>query len=99
MKNEIRVEELHPTYQQIVKIIGLENALKLGQEIGGEQIYLPKLDSLTGPLVKVKHRQIIEELKQPGATVAIVARKHRLTQRHVYTIMNRAKSKAASENG
>lgn len=99
MINEIRIEELHPTYQQIAKIIGLENALKLGQEIGGEQFYLPRLDSLAGPLVKVKHRKIIEELKQPGASVAIVARKYRLTQRQIYVIKNRAKSQAASENG
>jgi len=99
MIKEIRVEELHPTYQHIAKIIGLENALKLGQEIGGEQIYLPKLESLTGPLVKVRHRKIIEELKSPGATVAIVARKYRLTQRTIYTIINRVKSKAPAENG
>jgi Mor family transcriptional regulator len=41
----------------------------------------------------------VEELKRPGATVAIIARKYKLTQRQIYTIMNRAKSKTASENG
>ena len=33
MINEIRVEELHPLYQHIAKIIGLENALKLGSGV------------------------------------------------------------------
>ena len=62
-------------------------------------IYFPKLDNLYSPLIKVRNRKILEELKRPGATVAIIARKYKLTQRQIYTIMNRAKSKTASENG
>ncbi|MDL1936608.1 hypothetical protein FBQ80_13695 [Candidatus Brocadia sp. AMX2] len=44
MENEIRLDDLPPTYQQIAMVIGIENVVKLGRELGGEQFYLPKLD-------------------------------------------------------
>ncbi|KAB2836187.1 MAG: DNA-binding protein [Candidatus Brocadia sp.] len=74
MVNDIRLEDLHPTYQQIARIIGLENVIKLGRELGGEQFYLPKLDVC---LSRVKARKIIEEFK--CGNYGELARKYRVT--------------------
>ena len=40
---QIRFEDLPATYQMIAKAIGIENALRLGEELGGEQICFPRL--------------------------------------------------------
>lgn len=85
------LEELHPTYQQLAQIIGIENVLKLAYDIGGEQFHLPKTCRNMSPLIEARDRQIIEDLKTSGATVPSMARKYKLTQWHVYAIVRRAK--------
>ncbi|RIJ91097.1 MAG: hypothetical protein DB853_09125 [Candidatus Brocadia sp.] len=76
MENEIRLDDLPPTYQQIAMVIGIENVVKLGRELGGEQFYLPKLDVC---LARVKKRKIIEEFKggNYGVWVREIIKKHR----------------------
>lgn len=90
-ENSIPLEELHPTYQQLARIIGLDNVLKLAREIGGEQIYLPKIDSNKSPFIAARNRRIIEEFKTSGATVADLARKYKLTRGNIYEIIGRVK--------
>ncbi len=41
----VRLDELHPKYQMFARIIGIEAAVKLGQDFAGSQIYFP-LDEL-----------------------------------------------------
>ncbi|MCE7913065.1 MAG: hypothetical protein DCC43_16160 [Candidatus Brocadia sp.] len=74
MENDIRPNDLPLTYQQIARVIGIENAVKLGKELGGEQFYLPKLDIC---LARVKKRKIIEEFK--GGNYGALAWKYGVT--------------------
>lgn len=97
-ENSITLEELHPTYQLLARIIGIENALKLGRELGGGAIYLPKIDGPYSPFIPTRNRQIIEDLKTSGATVPSIARKYKLSSRYVYELFAR-EMKAARENG
>lgn len=84
MENDIRLEDMQPTYQQIARVIGVENTVKLGRELGGEQFYLPKLDVC---LSKVKERKIIEEFKD--GNYGALARKYGVTSFWVRKIIKK----------
>ncbi|OGR04220.1 MAG: hypothetical protein A2511_08785 [Deltaproteobacteria bacterium RIFOXYD12_FULL_50_9] len=94
--NEIIWEDLHPRYQEVAKVIGLEAALKLGREFGGEQIYLPKLDGHYGALSRVRNRKILEELKNYQGSIVELARKYNVTSVWVYDLIRRERSKTSS---
>ncbi|MBI4746770.1 MAG: hypothetical protein HY786_09640 [Deltaproteobacteria bacterium] len=87
--SNIKMEELHPTYQQIARIIGIENALKLGKEIGGENLYLPKLTSHYSPLLRERDRKIFAEFGSMPANQ--LARKYGVTARWLYDIVRRVR--------
>lgn len=84
MENNIQFEDLHPTYQLVARVIGVDNAIKLGKELGGEQFYLPKLDAC---LAGVRERKIIEEFK--GGNYRELAVKHGVTSRWVRDIIKK----------
>lgn len=88
IQHDIRVEELPPVYQMIVKIIGLENTLRLGKEIGGEQIYFPRLDYRSSSFIKARNRRILDDYGK-GRAVKMLAAEHRLTQRQIYHIIGK----------
>lgn len=94
MENDIRLEELHPTYQQISKVIGIENALKLGKELGGEQYYLPSLNTCFS---RVKERKIIEEFK--GGNYKELGRKYGVTSDWVRIVIKKHRRKKESNIG
>ncbi len=85
MGNNISLEELHPTYQAIARVIGIENALKLGQEFGGEGFYLPKLNI---NLSKARDKKIIEEFN--GSNLNELAKKYGVTTRWVRTVLKKS---------
>ncbi len=85
MQDEIKIEDLHPTYQMIARIIGIENALKLGREIGGEALYLPKLDSNMSPLLKLRNKRICAEFN--GSNIMQLGRKYNVTSTRIYAIL------------
>lgn len=97
--NDIREEDLPPNYKNVAKVIGLEATLKLGQEFGGEQFYLPKLDGGGGPLFRARNRKILEELKTHTGSTVDLARKYRVTTRHVYDLINAEHAKNTAANG
>lgn len=88
--SDIKMEELHPMHQQIAKIIGVENTLKLAKEIGGEQIYIPKLTSHYSPLLRERDRKIAAEF----GTMPVIqlARKYGITSRWVYESVRRVRN-------
>lgn len=94
MENEIRLDDLHPTYQQIARVIGIENVVKLGNEFGGESFYLPKLDVCLGI---VRKRKIIEEFK--GGNYVEIARKYGVTSAWVRQIIKKHRHKETSNVG
>lgn len=87
MTDDIQFEDLHPLYQSIVNIIGLENTLKLGKEFGGEEIYFPKLEG--SAFIENRNRKIIMEFK--GHNKRELARKYRLTSKRVCQIVKSGK--------
>ncbi|TVL96027.1 MAG: hypothetical protein CV087_23985 [Candidatus Brocadia sp. WS118] len=94
MENDIRPNDLPPVYQQIARVIGIENTVKLGKEFGGEPFYLPKLDTC---LARVKRRKIIEECK--GGNYGELARKYGVTSSWVREIVREHKRKKVSNVG
>lgn len=88
MENDIRLEDLHPTYQQISKVIGMENTIKLGRELGGETFYLPKLNTC---LSMIRERKIIEEFK--GGNYIELGRKYGVTSAWVRNIIKKHRRK------
>lgn len=94
MENDIRPDDLHPTYQQICRVIGIENTMKLGRELGGESFYLPKLDVC---LSRVRERKIIEEFK--GDNYLELGRKYRVTSAWVRKIIKKHRREKVSNDG
>lgn len=94
MENDIRLEDLHPTYRQISEVIGIENTIKLGRELGGESFYLPKLGVC---LARVKERKVVEEVS--GGNYVEVARKYGVTSSWVRQILKKHRRKAVSNVG
>ncbi len=94
MENDIHLEDLHSTYQQIARIIGIENVIKLGKELGEEQFYLPKLDLC---LSRVKNRKIIEEFK--SGNYQELARKYGVTSFWVRNIIRKHRREKVSNAG
>lgn len=43
---EISIEDLPEAYQEVARIIGIENAIKLSECLGGIAFYFPKIDAL-----------------------------------------------------
>ncbi|MBI3584003.1 MAG: hypothetical protein HY096_08645 [Nitrospinae bacterium] len=85
------IKHFHPLYQTIAKIIGAENALKIGKEFGGENIYFPKIDSHMSPLIKHKHQEIFEKFKEKS--VKEISKEYGLTRNRIYQIIKEKRAK------
>lgn len=94
MESTILLEDLHPAYQQLAGVVGAENAIKLGKELGGEQFYFPKIG--TG-LAKVRNRKIIAEFK--GGNYVELARKYGVTSVYVRNLIKNNKRQRVQKNG
>ncbi|MGC2424192.1 MAG: Mor transcription activator family protein [Nitrospirota bacterium] len=81
-QNQIVIEDLPETYQQMAEHIGVSAALKLGEIMGGEGIYLPKIDNIRS---KYRNRLIKSDLVV-GLSYKQVARKYGITERWVRII-------------
>lgn len=57
IKNEIKIQDLEPQHQEIANVIGLDNFLKLCEELGGSAILTLTTQSL---LVIIARRKIRE---------------------------------------
>lgn len=94
MENDIRLEDLPSTYQQIARVIGIENVIKLGKELGGESFYLPKLDVC---LARVRERKVVEEFK--GGNYVELGRKYGVTSFWVRKIIKKHRREKVSNVG
>jgi Mor family transcriptional regulator len=86
LNQQLRIEEFPPIYQTIAKLIGLEKTICLGKELGGDQIYFPRLDFKA--VVKARNRLILQD-RNEGTSIKTLAEKHNLTQRQIYTIIKK----------
>ncbi|WP_206460651.1 Mor transcription activator family protein [Anaerovorax sp. IOR16] len=80
---ELTVDMLPEFYQQVVSIIGVDNFLNLCKEIGGTNMYIPKLDSVIRP---IRDKKIRKEFN--GANYKDLAIKYNLCERWVRDIIN-----------
>ena len=80
----ISIKNLPTEYQVVAEIIGMENALRLAQHIGGGRIYYPKIESL---LRDKRDERIRAEFT--GCNHRELARKYALTETWVREIVQR----------
>jgi Mor family transcriptional regulator len=81
---EIPIESLPREYQVVAELIGMENALKLAQHIGGGRIYYPKIETL---LRDKRDERIRAEFT--GCNHRDLARKYALTETWIREIVQR----------
>jgi Mor family transcriptional regulator len=86
----IRPEDLHPVYQVFATLVGIENALIIGRELGGTNIYLPKLDIEQMIFLRDRNAKIVEEFD--GHNHRELAHKHNITDITVREILKRERS-------
>lgn len=48
--DEVTVDILPEVYQHVVEVVGIRKYIELCKEMGGTNLYLPKLDSVIRPL-------------------------------------------------
>ena len=81
--DKIRVEDIPEEYRDIVDDLGLENFLKLCRLCGGQDLYVPKIESL---MREGRNRDI--RARFDGGNYRILARQFRLSERQIRTIIN-----------
>ena len=79
---EITIEDLPEAYQEIARIIGIENALKLFEYLGGLAFYFPKIDAL----IQKKRDDVIRR-EFTGANHKDLARRYCLSERWIRQIV------------
>ena len=85
--HNIALEDLHPTYQVFASLIGVENALIIGRELGGTNMYLPKLDIEQMRYIRERNHNIVEEFN--GQNHNELARKYKLTDITIREILKK----------
>lgn len=74
-----RIDESH----YLVKSLGVEAAFRLSDYYGRETLYIPKADQI---MRKMRNRQIIKDFDS-GISVKQLARKYRLSNRRIHSIL------------
>lgn len=92
----VKFEDLHPTYQHVARIVGVEAALKLGAEFSGLSLYFPTVSRKSQHLRSARDRRIIREFD--GTNVKPLAVKFHLSVvwiRNLTRMKRRSLSKTA----
>lgn len=84
-------EELPETLATIAELIGLENAIKLVEKLGGDRIYFPCLSTLRR---QVRNRKIQNEFT--GYNLRTLAQKYRLSVQSIKNIVKNVQPKRKS---
>lgn len=79
---EICVEDLPEPYQSLAKRVGIEATIELAEEVGGLNLYFPKLDKT---LQRIRDRRLRAEFD--GGNHKELARKYNLTESRVRQIV------------
>ncbi|TAN40780.1 MAG: hypothetical protein EPN22_16920 [Nitrospirae bacterium] len=82
----LTIEDLPESYQEMACIIGLENTLKLSEHYGKQSLYFRSLDEL---IAEKKRRFILD--KFTGANHAELARATEYSERWVYEVLKNAR--------
>lgn len=81
-KLAIEMGDLTEDYQEVARIIGLENAIELSRKMGGEQIHIPMLHRVLGG---AKYRLILKEFN--GFNFRALAHKYGYTERWIREVV------------
>lgn len=73
--NCITLEDLPEAYQEVARVIGIENAIKLSEALGGLSFYFPKIDAF---VQKRRDEEIRKEFN--GCNHRDLARKYQLSE-------------------
>lgn len=88
IKNEIKIQDLEPQHQEIANVIGLDNFLKLCEELGGSAILTPTLQSL---LTIIAKRKVCENHLQDNLPpVKQLAEMYGVSESSVYNYLKEA---------
>ena len=80
--SETRMEDIAERYQEIVKIVGIANFVKLSNYARGDEIYFPKVESVVSP---ARNRRIKKEFN--GSNDKELAEKYNLTLKQNWNIL------------
>jgi len=83
---DITLKDLPESYQEIARVIGIENAVKLSEYLGGLSFYFPKLDGL---LREKRDAAIRREFT--GFNHKELARKYGLSEQQIRNIVQNGK--------
>lgn len=79
---DISIDDLPEIYQDVAHVIGLENAIRLSEHLGGQLVYFPKLDGI----VKKKRDEAIRQ-EFNGSNVRGLARKYGISGKQLMRIL------------
>lgn len=85
---EIIIEELPESYQEVCRIIGIDNALRLSEYLGGLPLYFPKIEKL---ISKKKIEYIHKHFN--GSNHRELARVTEYSERWVYEVLQPSKKR------
>ena len=80
---EIRLDDIPGEYRDIAEKLGLDVFLSLSELCGGQDLYVPKIESLRR---EGRDREI--RARFDGGNYRILARQFRLSERQIRTIIN-----------
>jgi Mor family transcriptional regulator len=81
--DENLLEILPGDLRRIAEVAGLEAAVQIAQTFGGTFIYVPGLDDM----MRRARDAMIKKEYDGGMSARKLARKHRLTERHIWNIV------------
>ena len=79
----VKLTDIGEEYRAVCEVVGLEKGLALARQMGGQRIYVPKLDSLRN---QIKYRCIRRDFD--GRNYRQLARKYGYTPRWIRQIVN-----------
>jgi Mor family transcriptional regulator len=81
--NEKILARLPGNLRRIAELVGIENALKISDEFGGLELFIPKGDDFRRAVRDADIRAAYDG----GIKVRILARRYSLTERQIYNIL------------
>lgn len=82
----LTIEELPEGYQAVARIVGIKNAIKLSDELGGLNYYFPQAEKM----LRTKRNELIRK-EFTGANHKELAYKYRLSEVQIREIVARPK--------
>ena len=89
---EVKPEEAPPQFVKFIEAIGMTSTLSLAESLGGEYVYIPKLDAL----IKAARDEHLWADFQKGVEAKVLAHRYDLSVVQVYEIIKQRKAPGIS---